>query len=585
MLRTLYVCAGRLFERGLLYVGTDYLSHLLWDKYIEFENSQNEISRVAHLYTRILQLPIQQLDRFYSGFKNLAATHSLQELQSPEENEAAAMAAAGMQGLGDASATEPIGTLEGEGLPKPEQMWQDTSELEKFMEIRDSLYKAAKEQDGKIRDFETAIRRPYFHVKPLDDVQLANWHRYLDFIEKEGDFEKTVKLFERCLIACANYPEYWIRYVQRMDIEGSFEYASDALNRATQIFVKRRPEIHLFAARFKEFHGDMEGARAEYVLLNSGLAVGLVEAVIKAANFERRQGNIEGASSIFESAIELEKSKEESRTLPFLFIQYARFLDEVAFRIEKAREVMRTALELMPLSKMLWETAIHFESFHQGNKAVDYIDSLVEEATAPTRHDGSQVLSAADREEISSIFLEFVDFFGDTQAIHRAEARHRQLFPFRKSTAESKKRPSPDGNVSDRSKMLKPYATAQATTSPAQSGPPVYANGQTQWGGGYGPQAYAQPQSWQQAPPQPQVQSQQWNPGYSAQQGGYGAYGGYGTYGPPQQQAPPPQQQPTYGGYAQTYAPQAFAQQNYAQPAPAYNQQQAPAQQGYYGYY
>ena len=31
------------------------------------------------------------------------------------------------------------------------------------------------------------IKRPYFHVKPLDDTQLANWHKYLDYTEKEGD--------------------------------------------------------------------------------------------------------------------------------------------------------------------------------------------------------------------------------------------------------------------------------------------------------------------------------------------------------------------------------------------------------------
>eukprot|EP00249_Psilotum_nudum_P022188 c28411_g2_i2 orf=631-1371(+) len=246
---------------------------------------------------------------------------------------------------------------------------------------------------------------------------------------------------------------------------------------------------------------------------------------------------------------------------------------------------MRTALQLMPLSKTLWETAIQLEFFHQGHKAVDYIDSLVEEATAPTRHDGTQGLSVADCDEISSIFLEFVDFFGDTQAIHRAEARHKQLFPFRKLTAESKKRPCPDGTVSDRGKLQKSYATSQIPASPAQSVPPVYANGQTQWAGGYGPQGYAQPQGWQQPPPQPQVQSQQWNPGYSSQQGGYGTYGGYGAYGPSQQQAPAPQQQPAYGGYTQTYAPQAFPQQNYAQPAPVYSQQQPPAQPGYYGYY
>ena len=52
------------------------------------------------------------------------------------------------------------------------------------------------------------------------------------------------------------------------------------------LFFQRRPEIHLFAARFKEDHGDIDGARFEYEFLNSNLAPGLL---VKAANFEHRQ--------------------------------------------------------------------------------------------------------------------------------------------------------------------------------------------------------------------------------------------------------------------------------------------------------
>jgi hypothetical protein len=50
------------------------------------------------------------------------------------------------------------------------------------------------------------VRRPYFHVKPLDAAQLANWAKYLDYIEARGDAAATVILYERCLVACASYP-------------------------------------------------------------------------------------------------------------------------------------------------------------------------------------------------------------------------------------------------------------------------------------------------------------------------------------------------------------------------------------------
>ncbi|KAH7440208.1 hypothetical protein KP509_04G096600 [Ceratopteris richardii] len=580
----------RLFERGLSYVGSDYMSHILWDKYLEFEVGLNEINRISQLYTRIIQLPIQKLDHYYHSYKQFITLHTLSDLQTDEEKIAtmAAMPATTITEANnvEAGAAEGVVDEEGnmmgakvEGSVKQEQgsEWSEENELAKFNYFRDELYKAAKEQDARISDYESAIRRPYFHVKPLDDAQLANWHRYLDFMEKEGDFAKVVKLYERCLIACANYPEYWIRYVSHMDLQGSMEYAVDALTRATQIFVKRRPEIHLFAARFKEEHGDIEGARLEYQFLNSTLAPGLLESIVRAANFEYRQANIDGASMVFTSAIEYEKSKEESRALPYLFIQYARFLDQVVQDTEKARGVYADALAFLPLSKTLWEALIHFETYRSGPKDLERLESLIEEATSAPKPDVPG-LSAVDREEISNIYLEFVDLFGDLERLKKAEARHRHLFPLRK-TLESRKRSS-DGSGSDRAKMLKVSAS-----SPAQAGGPAYANGQSQWGAGYGQQGYVQPsQAWQQQPAQQaQAQPQQWNAAYGPQPAGYNAYGTYGAYGATQPQAlPPPQQQPAaaYGSYAQGYTPQpAYPQQ------PAYTQQQAPAQQAYYPAY
>ena len=38
------------------------------------------------------------------------------------------------------------------------------------------------------------------------------------------------------------------------------------------------------------------------------------------------QGNLEDACSVYEQAIAIEKGKEHTQTLPFLFVQYSRFL-------------------------------------------------------------------------------------------------------------------------------------------------------------------------------------------------------------------------------------------------------------------
>ncbi|PSR73088.1 Pre-mRNA-processing factor like, partial [Actinidia chinensis var. chinensis] len=190
-----------------------------------------------------------------------------------------------------------------------------------------------------------------------------------------------------------------------MEASGSMDLANNALARATQVFVKRQPEIHLFAARFKEHSGDIPGARASFQLVHTEISPGLLEATIKHANMEHRLGNLEDACSVYEQAIAVEKGKEHTQTLPFLSVQYSRFLLLVCCNVEKAREVLVLALENVQLSKPLLEALIHLESIQPPPKQIEYLDSLVEKFIVPSP-DNSIVASIAEREELSIIFLE-----------------------------------------------------------------------------------------------------------------------------------------------------------------------------------
>ncbi|CAH9075457.1 unnamed protein product [Cuscuta epithymum] len=313
-----------------------------------------------------------------------------------------------------------------------------------------------------------------------------------------------------------------------MEASGSMDLADNAIARATQVFVKRQPEIHLFAARFREQQGDIPGARAAYQLLHSEISPGLLEATIKHANMEHRL---------------------------------------VSGKVEKAREIIDQAVENGNLSKPLLEAIIHLESIQPHTKRIDYLDPLVDRFIVPTI-DASTVASIDEREELSSIYLEFLDLFGDTKTIKKADDRHAKLFLCnRTSLLESKKRHADDYLASDKTKL------AKAGTPVAVSGVGSYpAAVQNQWHAGYG----IQPQTWPQTT-HAQVQAQQWNPAYTQQTAAYNAYGSYGSaYGATQ--VPPtsvPQAAP-YGAYPSTYP-----SQNYAQPAVAATltpvQQPAPA--------
>ncbi|KAJ1298242.1 hypothetical protein BS78_01G438800 [Paspalum vaginatum] len=557
----------RLFERGLAYVGTDYRSNILWDEYIKYEESLQAWSHLAVIYTRILEHPIQQLDRYFNCLKELASTRSFSEILTAEE--------ASMYGVTSEAGGQ---TLDGEahpdGVDKPGQPEISSSteadNLAKYVSTREEMYRKAKEYESKIIGFELAIRRPYFHVKPLDNPELENWHNYLDFIEKEEDINKVIKLYERCVIACASYSEFWIRYVQCMEGKGSLELANNALARATHVFVKKQPEIHLFSARFKELNGDISGARAEYQHLYSDLCPGFLEAIVKHSNMEHRLGDKESACSVYDKAIAAEREKEQSQLLPALLIQYSRFLFLAIRDLEKAREILTALHEQLNMTKPVLEAIIHLESIFPCEKRIEFLDSLVEKYVTPESSQGD-VASLGDKEEISSIFLEFLDLFGDAKSIKKALTRHTTLFSCKRSILPSKKRKADDAIVSDRDKLAKTGATQSVTgTDPNAPNPPVW-------------------------PAASEASGQQWGASYAHQ----AAYPAYGTYDYGHQLPQPAPQAAAYGAYPPAYSAQAYTQQSYAQPAAipaapvpaaapapaaaAYPQQPAAAPQPYYG--
>uniref|UniRef100_A0A6N2KD48 Suppressor of forked domain-containing protein n=1 Tax=Salix viminalis TaxID=40686 RepID=A0A6N2KD48_SALVM len=192
-----------------------------------------------------------------------------------------------------------------------------------------------------------------------------------------------------------------------MEAYGNMDLANNALARATQVFVKRQPVIHLFAARFKEQNGDIPGARAAYRVVHAEIAPGLLEAITKHANMERRLGNLEDAFSLYEQAIGIEKGKELPLVLPALYAQYAQFIYLTSKNLLKARKVLFEALEHAQFSKLLLEALIHLETFLPQPKQIDYLDSLVDNFIL-TSSDSVNTASATEREELSCIFLEVV---------------------------------------------------------------------------------------------------------------------------------------------------------------------------------
>ncbi|XP_052884175.1 pre-mRNA-processing factor 39-2 isoform X3 [Gossypium arboreum] len=386
----------RLFKRAMSYVGKDYLCHALWDKYVEFEFSREQWSSLANVYIQTLRFPSKKLHHYYESFQKLAATWK-EEMQCPND----------MDLLSDPRVENEVSSCRTDAeisciikdLLDASTGMDGTKALAKYLSIGKQFYREASELDEKIHHFEAGIRRPYFHVKELDISQLENWHEYLNFVDMHGDFDWAVKLYERCLIPCANYPEFWMRYVDFMESKGGREMANFALARAAEVFLKRMPVIHLFTARFKEKIRDVSGAHIALLHYEKESDLSFVETVSIKANMEKRLGNFVAASNTYKEAMEIAAVKQKFDILPILYINFSR-------------------LQYMELIK--------FGMMHGGPRDIHVLDAIINDVI-PLQP--SQGIDAKEAEEISSLYLQFVDLCGTIDDIRKAWNRHIKYFP------------------------------------------------------------------------------------------------------------------------------------------------------------
>uniref|UniRef100_A0A0E0LUG3 Suppressor of forked domain-containing protein n=1 Tax=Oryza punctata TaxID=4537 RepID=A0A0E0LUG3_ORYPU len=410
----------RLFERALSLVGKDYLCYHLWDKYIEFENSQKQLIQLATVYIDTLKFPTKKLHRYYESFRKLVTLmeHEAAGAERSSENLCTLEVIKAEDSEVDASIKISALLDENSGHLRADAVKQ-------YLLSGESLYQRSSKIDKEISCFEASIKRPFFHVKPLDDDQLENWHQYLDFVEKE-DFDWAVKLYERCLIPCANYSEFWIRYAEFVDAKGGREIASYALGRASSCFVKGVPTFHIYYAMFKEQIGDAQGARSLFIEGSNNLTSNFCVNINRLANMEKRMGNTKAASEIYETAIQ-DAMQKNVEIIPDLYTNFAQFKYAVNHNISEAKEVFVEGIKQAPC-KALIKGFMQFMSTHGGPTEIPLLDSVISNAVVPGS-DISAVLSPEEREDISLLFLEFVDLYGDVRDLRKAWARHSKLFP------------------------------------------------------------------------------------------------------------------------------------------------------------
>jgi pre-mRNA-processing factor 39 len=346
---------NRLFERGAESCGQDFLAHPFWDKYIEFEERLEEQERIFDILSKIIHLPLHQYSRYYERYNTMGKQQPVEKLVAPDV----------------------LAALRSE----VEQTNTNPADVERELRVRIEaihweIFNQTQSEVTKRWTYEQGIKRPYYHVTELDDEQLINWGKYLDYEEAEGNYDRIKFLYERCLVTAANYDEVWFRFARWLTTqEGKHEELRNVYQRASCVYIPiAQPAIRLAYANFEESQGRHEIAIAihEAILLH---IPDHLETIRSLANLHRRQFGVDSAIEV------LRKYAEDGGCTPqtrgALVAEWARVMWRSKYDSKGARKLFESTQKQFLDSQPFWSSWLLFEIEQPTNES--------DEATAHKR--------------------------------------------------------------------------------------------------------------------------------------------------------------------------------------------------------
>ncbi|CAO3641412.1 unnamed protein product [Mucor hiemalis] len=274
----------------------------------------------------------------------------------------------------------------------PEEM--ESALKEKLDAQTKAVYKKTQEGTNSRWVYEAEIKRSYFHVKPLDKAQLQNWSKYLDFEENIGDLDRIRALYERCLVPCAQYEDFWLRYGQWLTQSNLIDEAKSAYKKASTYFLpKERCSAKIALALLYEEEGDIVHARETFESILKSMPKH-VETILNYLHFERRQD-----TSVFENQINeyINSDKLDHQAKAFFTIQLIRYLQQNG-QIEKARQTYSTSSELYFESKLFWMNYFNFELGFYDEESDERINEVIKKARVGLKKESQKEINVKYRE-------------------------------------------------------------------------------------------------------------------------------------------------------------------------------------------
>lgn len=244
----------QIFETARSHIGRDFLSDSFWDKYIAFlqnheaysDDASGELARLEALTTvlaSIARIPLHQYARYYEQFtetiavyfdklKNGKVIDSWDDLSIEDDVALKVLTQTELNRLKKSSANE-SNQITAQAI------------LDHFANV---IFLQTQTGTNDRWNFESLITRNYFHVLELDQEEIDNWDKYINWeTEKYFQLRETYKqqketppdesvspedivdletisdeflqletLYERALVPCAMYDTFWLKYTRSL---------------------------------------------------------------------------------------------------------------------------------------------------------------------------------------------------------------------------------------------------------------------------------------------------------------------------------------------------------------------------------
>eukprot|EP00928_Gymnodinium_smaydae_P082871 TRINITY_DN66140_c0_g1_i1.p1 TRINITY_DN66140_c0_g1~~TRINITY_DN66140_c0_g1_i1.p1 ORF type:complete len:751 (+),score=128.39 TRINITY_DN66140_c0_g1_i1:58-2253(+) len=202
-----------------------------------------------------------------------------------------------------------------------------------LLQCRTALFERTREEVDRLREFEASLTRPYFHNEPLSLVQVSTWRRFLDaeVARHPRDEERLRALFQRCLVPCNNYFEFWSRFADHLEGTAGIDAAREMLENACLTGrLRGRPDALVALAELEEQCGMPERAQAILDLaMNYSMARGSAEIALRRVALEFRTSGAEKAVSMLRGFMQ---SPSDASAKLLLTIRYAHICEHVLGR-------------------------------------------------------------------------------------------------------------------------------------------------------------------------------------------------------------------------------------------------------------